>query len=141
MRVAFLLAVFLAIQASPSLPQTKRTDLPACDGDIAVVRVGEIKPGGSMNGFMAAVAAHKAWYRANGVTNNVIVASRVIVKDKTTGEQKYSETEVISYHIRPPDSSRIPHRGDAAWKAYVKQYADNEEIKSEYMTCMPKLVP
>jgi hypothetical protein len=115
--------------------------MPACDGDVAVVRVSQIKPGGSIEGFMAAVAAHKAWYRANGVTDNVIVASRVMERDKTTGEMKYSDTQVLTYHIRPPANERTPHRGDAAWNAYVKQYADNSVVQNEYVTCLPKLLP
>ena len=140
MRTAFLLTALLAIQATSAFAQQKPNALPACNGDVAIVRVSEIKPGG-MKGFMDAVAAHKAWYRANGVTDNVIVASRVIVKDEATGAMKYSDTEVITYHIRPPASDRTPHRGDAAWNAYVKQYKDTSDIKNEYLTCLPKLMP
>jgi hypothetical protein len=140
MRILLLLTALLAIQAPSAIAQNKQAAMPACDGDIAIVRVSQIKPGG-MKGFMDAVAAHKAWYRANGIKDNVIVTSRVIEKDKATGEEKYSDTEVISYHIRPPADDRIPHRGDAAWKAYVKQYTDSSQIKSEYISCMPKLVP
>jgi hypothetical protein len=138
MRVVLSMIAFVALQATSAFAQNA---MPACSGDIAIVRVSEIKPGGSMEGFMAALAAHKAWYRANGITDNVIVASRVVVRDKTTGAEKYSDTEVITYHIRPPASARTPHRGDAAWNAYVKQYRDNSDIKAEYVTCMPKLDP
>jgi hypothetical protein len=87
---------------------------------------------------MAAVAAHKAWYRQHGFKDNVIVASRVILRDQASGEMKYSESEVVSYHVRPP---RGPVDRDAAWNDYVKQYRDSSDITSEYMTCMPKLVP
>ena len=52
---------------------------------------------------------------------------------------KYSDTEVVTYHIRPPGAATP--RGDAAWGAYVKMYRDTSDIKSTYMTCMPKLVP
>jgi hypothetical protein len=110
---------------------------PACDGNIVVVRVSEIKPG-HLDEFMAAATAHTAWYRANGITDNEIIISRVIVRDKTTGAQSYSDHEVLSYHINPPGQARTPNRGDAAWNAYVKQYRDSSEIKNEYMTCMPK---
>jgi hypothetical protein len=61
MRVALLLTAFLALQATSAFAQT---DMPACNGDLTVVRVSQITPGGSMQKFMAAVAAHKAWYRA-----------------------------------------------------------------------------
>ena len=50
----------------------------------------------------------------------------------------YSDTQVLSYHINPPVSSRLKNRGDAAWNAYVKQYNDTSKIVSTYDTCMPK---
>ena len=108
-----------------------------CDGHIAIVRVSEIKPGG-MKGFMAAAAAHLAWYRKNGVKDNEIFVFRVIVKDEKTGAMKYSDTEVLSYHINPPSENKSLPRDDDAWKAYVKMYRDTSTLKSEYMTCMPK---
>lgn len=89
-----------------------------------------------MDGFMKAAAAHLAWYRANKITTNQIVTARVIETDRAAGTSKYSDTEVLQYHIRPPQ--RPANADDAAWKAYVKQYQDNSEIVSEYMTCMPK---
>jgi hypothetical protein len=135
MRFMLFLVSFLALQTAPALAQDA---MPACKGDIAVVRVLEIKSGGTMKGFMDAVAAHQAWYRNNGVKDDEIVASRVIVKDEKTGEMKYSDKEVLTYHINPPDPEKTPNRNDAAWKAYVKMYRDNSDIKSEYVTCMPK---
>ncbi len=134
MRITLFLTAMAAVQATSVLAQNAP---PACDGNITIVRVSQIKPGG-MPAFMAAVAAHKAWYRANGVIDNEIVTSRVINRDEKTGAMTYSDTEVISYHIRPPAQDRIPKRGDAAWNAYVKQYRDSSDIKSEYTTCMPK---
>jgi hypothetical protein len=135
MRVA-LLGVIIALQSFSAYAQKP---LPACDGDITVVRVSQIKPGGSMAGFMAAVAAHKAWYRSHGFTDNEIAASRVIVRDPKTGALTYSDTEVLTYHLRPPGMGDPPGRGDAAWNGYVKMYQQNSDIKSEYVTCMPRL--
>ena len=71
---------------------------------------------------MAAVAAHKAWYRNHGFKDNVIVASRVILTDQKTGTMKYSDTEVVTYHVNPPGSATP--KGDAAWDAYVKMYRE-----------------
>jgi hypothetical protein len=135
MRVALLLTAFLALQATSAFAQTA---MPACNGDLTIVRVSQIKPGGSIQKFMAAVAAHKAWYRANGFTDNEIVTSRVIIRDEKTNAMKYSDTEVISYHIRAPGPEKTAKLKDAAWDAYVKLYQDTSEIKSEYLTCMPK---
>ena len=136
MRSALVFTAFLALQAT-SLAQTQSPE-PVCNGDITVVRVSHIKPGGSIEKFLAAAAAHQAWYRANGIKDNEIVTARVLVRDPATGAVSYSDTEVLSYHFRLPQQ-RLPNRGDTAWNAYVKQYQDTSEIKSEYMTCMPKL--
>ncbi len=68
----------------------------------------------------------------------MIVASRVIVTDPATHAMSYSDSEVITYHVRPPGSDA---KHDAAWDAYVKQYRDTSDIKTQYLTCMPKLVP
>jgi hypothetical protein len=135
MRVALLSAI-IVLQSFSACAQRP---MPACDGDITVVRVSQIKPGGSIQGFMAAVEAHKAWYRSHGFTDNEIVASRVIVLDPKTGALEYSDTEVLTYHLRPPGMGNPPGQGDAAWNAYVKLYRDNSDIKSEYVTCLPRL--
>jgi len=137
MRGALFLAAFAALQVSSAFAQNA---LPACDGDIAVVRISAIKPG-AMPGFLAAVAAHKAWYRSHGFNDNVIVTSRVILTDDKTGAMKYSDAEVVSYHVRPPGGKETEAKKDAAWDAYVKQYRDTSDIKNSYLTCMPKLVP
>ena len=137
MRVALALAALAVLQVSPALAQNAP---PACNGDIAIVRVSTIKPG-AMPGFMAAVAAHKAWYRSHGYNDDVIVASRVIQVDEKTGAMKYSDTEVVTYHVRPPGGKETAPKQDTAWDAYVKQYRDTSDIKSSYLTCMPKLVP
>ena len=131
MRFASVLSA-LILTAIPAFSQTP------CDGNPTVVRVSTIKPG-AMEKFMAAVAAHKTWYRDNGVTENEIFTARVLVRDEATKSWKNSETEVISFHVRPPSSARTPKRGDAAWNAYVQMYRDSSEIKAEYMTCMPKM--
>jgi hypothetical protein len=135
MRTALLFAALAALQIPSALAQNA---LPKCDGDYAIVRVSTIKPG-ALDGFMAAVAAHKAWYRSHGYKDNVIVASRIMVRDEKTNTWSYTDKEVVTYHVRPPGTKQSEH--DAAWDAYVKQYRDTSDIKSEYTSCMPKLVP
>jgi hypothetical protein len=133
-------AIFLAALATLQIPSVLAQNMPPCDGDIDIVRISTIKPG-AMQGFMAAVAAHKAWYRSHGFNDNVIVASRVILRDEKTGAISYSVAEVVTQHVRPPGAAQTAAKKDAAWDAYVKQYRDTSEIKNEYITCMPKLVP
>ena len=130
MRILFLM---MAMAASVGFAQ-----MPACDGDIAMVRISTIKPGGTMQNFLAAIETQKAWYRANGVQDNQLFVARLLVGNRGSRDMKYSETEAISYHVRPPSMDRIPNRGDAGWKAFVKLFQDNSEIKNEYMACMPK---
>jgi hypothetical protein len=133
MRAALVFAALTILQAPHALAQNGR---PACDGDYTVVRFSAIKPG-KMQAFMQAVADHKNWYRSHGFKDNVIVASRVFDPDDKTGT-KYSEIEVVTLHVRPPAAEG---KHDAAWDAYVKEYRDSSDIRSEYRTCMPKLVP
>ena len=137
MRSLFPLTIAALLYAVPALGQTAA---PACFGDMATVRISHIKPGGTIQGFLKAVEAHKAWYRANGVTDNDIVAARVLVRDEKTGAPvKYSDIEVMSIHLRPLAASRTLNKNDAAWEAFVKLYRDNSDLKSEYWTCMPRL--
>jgi hypothetical protein len=44
----------------------------------------------------------------------------------------------MSFHLRPPAASRTPNKNDAAWEAFVKQYRDNSDLKSEYWACIPR---
>jgi hypothetical protein len=83
---------------------------------------------------MDAAAAQEAWYRANGLKDNQIRVARVMKRDDATKTMKYSDTEILSYHVRPPQ--RPANVDDAAWKAYVQQYQDNSEITAEYFTCV-----
>jgi len=130
-----LVVVFALTQVTSLRAQTALS----CDGDVVTVRVSQIRSGGSIQGFMSAVAAHKAWYRANGIKDNDVVAARVFVKEPT-GAMKYSETTVLTYHFRPPAPERTPNRGDATWNAFVRLYLENSDIKAEYTTCMPKSI-
>ena len=127
----FLIAAALTI--APAFAQ----GLPTCDGDYSVVRVSTVKPG-KMQAFLKAVADHKQWYRSHGIKDNIIVASRVVERDSDTHALRYSETEIVTLHIHTPADEG---QHDAAWDAFVAEYRDASDIKSEYRTCMPKLVP
>jgi len=137
MRILLLLTLLLA-----PLAHSKAQTAPlACEGRIATVRVSEIKAGGTVDGFMAAMAAHKAWYGAHGMPAEQIFASRVIVSDEKTRAQSYSDKQFLSFHIHAP-ASRPAQPGpkhDEAYDAFVKLYHDNSDIKSEYNVCMPNL--
>lgn len=137
MRISLCLTALLTLLATSGFAQGSAR--PSCDGTLTLVRVSEIKPGGTMDGFMSAVAANKAWYRANGVDDNDVFAARVLVRDPNTNEQKYSDSQVMTYHVNPPSRQRTPNVGDAGWNAFVKLYRDNSDMKAEYLACMPKI--
>jgi hypothetical protein len=126
-----LISVIAALISTPALAQR-----PACDGDFAVVRVSEIKPSSSMEQYLKALDAHKAWYRSHGFMNNEIHTAKMLVLDKSTNSWKYSDSEIMSFHIRPPLPQDL--KLDAAWDAFVRQYDESSEIKAEYSICLPK---
>ena len=66
------------------------------------------------------------------------VAARIIERDPRSGELKYSEKQVMTYHFNPPGMGDPAGRGDATWNAYVKLYRDNSDMLSETVTCMPR---
>ena len=103
---------------------------------MATVRVSEIPKTGSLEGFMKAVAAHAEWYKSHG-TEDKVIAVRIVVRDEATKGQKYSETQVMTYHISPAVYKPGPAHDDA-YEAFVKLYRDNSEIKQQYNVCMPK---
>jgi hypothetical protein len=135
--ILLLLTTAAAVQSASVQAQGAA---PACFGDVMTIRISQIKPGGTVQGFLKAVEAHKSWYRANGITDNDIVAARVFVRDDKTGQPtKYSDTEILTLHLRPPATSRTPNRNDAAFQTFVKQYRDNSDLKTEYLACVPRL--
>jgi hypothetical protein len=135
MRFVLLLTVFV----SASLAQTPASSnpRPACDGNIATVRVSGITPNGSIDGFLKAVDAHKKWYKSHGQTGHEIFAARILVRNEATKAQQYSEKEVMTYPIHPA-SAQSEAQHDADYDAFVKMYRDNSEIKQQYTACIPK---
>lgn len=131
MRTLLAVAVLMILPAARA-----QNTLPACDGDYATVRISTIKPG-KLDIFMQAVAEHKAWYRSHGVKDNVIAPARIIERQEG-GPGKYSDTEVMTFHIHPPTGRT---ERDAAYDAFVQKYRDSSDLKSEYRVCLPKLVP
>ena len=126
------LSMLLTLIAVP--PAHAQNPPPPCDGDLAIVRVSQLKPTGSLQGFMKAQDAHLAWYRKRGHKDNEIYSARVIVRDEASQSFRYSDTDIMTFHVRPPGAMQT----DAEWDAYVKMYRDQSDIKSDYMVCLPK---
>jgi hypothetical protein len=123
-----------AAAQTPAAPKSAPAP-PPCDGVVVVVRLSEIKPGGSIDKFLAAAAAQQDWYRAHGVTDNQIVTARIVAHDLDNDAYAYSDKEVISYHINPPTANLAR---DAGFDAFVKLFQETSIIKESYTTCMPK---
>jgi hypothetical protein len=128
MRILSSLALAAALFAPAAFAQTPA--LPACDGTYALVRLSEIKPD-SMDKFLAAVAAQKAWYAANRPADKIFV-SRVMER----GASDYSATAAITYHFYGSPSSGEP-KHDAAFDAFVKLFSESSTIKTGYLACVP----
>ncbi len=78
----------------PAGPAPGKFAAPPCDGDVANVRLTEIIPGGTMEGYLQAVDAHRAWYRAHGYKDNEIFVSKLMVEDPATHKLVYSTNRV-----------------------------------------------
>jgi hypothetical protein len=145
MRIPTVLTALALLCATPTLmksqsapastaTQTAPAALPACDGVYNILRLSEITPTGSMEKFMAAVAAQQAWYASHGYPD-IIFAARVLKRDPQTGAFSYSDTQMLTYHYIQVRSQAVTH--DAAWDAYVKMYNDTSTIKETNMHCVP----
>lgn len=110
---------------------------PPCDGDVANVRLTEIIPGGSMKGYLKAVADHRAWYRAHGFKNNEIFVSKLMVEDPAAHKLVYSKDRVVAFHIRPPYMGGSTGH-DAGWDAFHAEYSKNSKIVTTYNICIPR---
>jgi hypothetical protein len=81
--VSMRLAATLLALAAMSLPgaavaQNAASSGPSFDGTLAIIRLSEITPEGSVDKFKAAVAAHQAWYASHGY-KDIIFESPVLV--------------------------------------------------------------
>lgn len=137
---AFLIATTGALVAADATG-TKPAAAPmasqnfTCKGDVWVVRKSQIIPGGSLEGFMKAVADQIAWYRANGVTTNEQRVGRVFTYNSDTHERKLVEDEVVTIHMSQPQTEKLP-RGDAKWDAFVAEFRANSKMIDETELCM-----
>jgi hypothetical protein len=128
----------IPVESAFALQAPVEESMPPCDGVVAVIRIAEIVPGGSVEKFLAAVEAQKTWYQKHGM-DDLIFASKVLVYDATTHSFTYSDRTVMSYHFY--STKPIPPH-DTEWDAFVQAFAKTSKIKEGPLTCMPKgMVP
>jgi hypothetical protein len=144
MRLLPLLTLTAALCAPALSAQSTKlptATMPACDGVLVNIRTSDIKPDSSMDKFLAAVTAQKAWYTSHGYTDDQIFVAKILVRDPDTKAYTYSDKQAMTYHFYSPASSSSPAH-DAAWDAFVKLFADSSVIKESTLSCVPKaMVP
>ena len=132
----FLALLLLAFTPINAIGQVQR---PPCDGDLAIVRISQIKPTSNLQTFMKAQDAHRAWYQKQGSKTRKIYSARMFVMDPQTKTLKPSETEIMSFNVFSTTEPDTPSsRDQAGWDAYVKLYRDASDLKGEYPVCLPK---
>ena len=136
MRRFFIALVLLAF---PPISANGQVQRPQCDGDLAIIRISEVKPTSNLQAFMKAQDAHRAWYQKQGSKTRRIYSARIFSRDPQTNALKPSETEIMTFNIFSATEPETPSsRDQAGWDAYVKMYQDVSDIKAEYPVCMPK---
>ena len=131
-----LCASAVIAQSPTAAPAPAASVMPACAGTVENIRLSEITLGGSVEKFMEAVAAQKAWYAAHHYDDQIF-ASRILVQNSATKLYSYSETEVLSYHFYSAATVNGEPPHDAGWDAFVKLYKDTSKIKQATLTCVP----
>jgi hypothetical protein len=110
-------------------------DAPTCEGELWIVRKSRIVEGGTMEGFLQAIEAQMAWYRANGIVDNETAVGPV--QDAALGATPQPvENIVMTIHMDSPSgpADGLPY-GDAEWDAFVRLFGENSEIVEETRFC------
>jgi hypothetical protein len=114
--------------------QAQEASLCPAGSAAAVVRVSQIKPTGSMDGFKKAYADHVKWYADHNLSDKFALEP-VLIYDPAKGSATTAPDQLMTVHYRA--STPPPHAGDAAWDAYVAEYRANSDITTEILTCLP----
>jgi len=101
-------------------------------GDVTRVRLSTLKPGATMAQYEAAVAAHKAWYKAKGYKLVISQAPVLVWKD---GVPAVSPDQIMSF----ASGDNVPRdKQDKGWDDFVAKYRAASDLTTEKAVCMPK---
>ena len=118
-----------ALAPSPALAQ-QNNPLPACTGEIHIVRVSDIKPG-KMETFLKATVDQQAWYKSKGGTDQIVVMK--VMKQAADKSWAYSDIEALTDHIEPADRKpgTIAHDAgyDSLCRAIQRQLRDQVRVR------------
>lgn len=134
--------IILALTASPALAQQQpdgqqptAAQAGTCPGgDMTTVRVSQLKPGGTVEGLRKAMADHARWYADHGFTADKFAVGQVMAYDRALRRRAPAKDRFVMLHWHTSDVPRA--KQDAAWQAYVAQYAANSRIESTTVVCM-----
>jgi hypothetical protein len=104
-----------------------------CKGQIEVIRLSTIIPGGTIAGFREAVAQRNAWYNSRHASANDQIVARVIRKGSSKSGYTTAGDEVVTLQTNPPPE--LKH--DAAYNAFTKKFQANSKITMERTVCIP----
>ncbi len=130
----FMIGLGAFVAAGSAMAQTAPSaDALCAKGEIVTVRFNELKPTGTFEGFNAATVANQKYYRDKGITRNVQLVGRAMVRDAASGTWSFSDKRASTAHVNPP--SGRADTNDPAWKAFVAQYDANSTVTAQQMFC------
>lgn len=125
-----LFVLLLTLSTPPAAAQTA-----ACPGDDwTTVRISALKSGGTEDGLRKAVADHAKWYAEHGYQADKFAFGQVMAFDRALKRRAPVKGKYVTLHWHTSDVPKDKH--DAAWAAYVAEYAANSTIESTTVVCM-----
>jgi hypothetical protein len=130
---AIAAAAFGVLAAGGAQAAGAASPLDLCKGgQLVVVRVNQLKPGGKA-AYEQAARDHLGWYRSHGYNQNRLLVGQIISGDRRSGFTA-SDTEFVSIHMDSPGVP--PDKRDAAWDAYVKAYRESSDLTVDKFACL-----
>jgi hypothetical protein len=130
----FLAPLLLMATATPAYSATDAASLCHTAKKLAILRVNQIKPGGSVAGLRKAIADHAAWYRSHGYDSDRIEWGHFIEIDPKTQLPRIAPDKIITLHFGV--STVPPEKRDAGWQAFVAEYDANSLAITTTLSCM-----
>ena len=107
--------LFLIGFVSLSVPTFAQSAAPKCDGDITIVSVYQVKSGGRWMGFWPQWLPIR---RGTAPTASTTIKSwrRRDRERRCHRRNEVLDTDVLTYHVHPPNDERTPEIGDPSGK-------------------------
>jgi len=106
------------------------------DGDLAEIRISNLKSPASRPEYEKATRDHMTWYRSHGFKATRQLVGTVIDFDPATASAAIDPAKVMTIHLNSPGSQKTGPLKDEAWDAYVAEYRDSSQIASTMLVCL-----